>query len=95
MVRKRIGNTLKFVFYPTLNGQPVQDGLSVYITDPKGMSKEMPINIEGDKAWFVFQGIDQKYTGVYTINLYYNKGLADQAVVDWDAVELVPRTKNE
>lgn len=95
MVRKRIGNTLKFVFHPTLNGEPIRDNLSLVITDPNGLGRDYPLSFEGDSVYVIFQGKDQRRPGVYNVALYYNKGLEGQAVVDWDAVELVPRSRME
>lgn len=94
--KKRIGNTLDFRFILKTNGviSSLQGrNLSVLIKSPVNVRRPLAFSIEGDAEIVArFEGKDQTNAGIYTIEVYENKDNTSQAVLDFDAVELVPRT---
>lgn len=96
MNRIRIGNSVIIRFELTTNGLPLPlEGrdIKVILRDRRGTDMELPFVTEGVNVVLTrFEGYDQKLTGKYIIEVWENKGKPSQAVLDFDALELVPRS---
>lgn len=101
MLKKRIGNTIFFHWQVTTNGEDIPfDGrdLHLRIIDPIGNSSQMNFTFAAgtNVADFTYQGKEQRKTGLYTIEMWENRGSNNQVVVDrTEAFELVRHSKEE
>lgn len=98
IVKKRIGNTLVFRFELTTNGAAVPvDGrdIQVVLRDQRGCEVMLPYSVtDGNMISARWEGKCQRELGTYQIEVWENRGCSDQAVLDFEAVRLVARTKD-
>lgn len=95
----RIGKTIEFRFEVTTNGEKrTLEGrdIKLVLKYPSGVSKNVQFDItDGNHISYIFEGCEQHLVGVYWIEVYENKGKANQSVIDFDCVQLVSRTNQE
>lgn len=95
----RIGNTVMMRFRLTTNGESLPlDGrdIKVLLRDPRGVASALPYTIEDTCVVCArFEGAEQKTVGKHIIEVWENRGKASQAVIDFDAIELVARSFQE
>lgn len=96
MKKVRIGNTIVFRFELTTNGTAVPlDGrdILVVLRDQRGCEMMLPYKVvDGNKVEARWEGKCQKELGTYTIEVWENRCKTEQAVLDFEAVRLVPRS---
>lgn len=92
-MKVRFGKTLLVQVTVETNGQAVSlDGrdISVMLVGPRGVRDMMDVEISGNVITFVVEGATQKFAGLYRVEVFENKGVVSQSVMDCDAFELVP-----
>lgn len=96
--KKRLGTTLSCHVSVITNGQELSlDGrdITVLLVNPLGVCMLVDATFSGNIASFVYEGNQQRYTGVYRVEVYENFEKVSQSVFDKDAFELVPRSYME
>lgn len=97
----RIGNTIEVGIEVLTDGEAVSlagRDIKVLLVDPRGASihPEWAIDPEHENVVrFVYEGADQKLTGVYDVVIYENKGVASQTLFDKEVFQLVKSTSME
>jgi hypothetical protein len=100
-IKKRIGKTITFHWRVKTGGVDVPfDGrkMQIRLVDPIGNSSQINFTfVTGTNiADFTYQGKEQRKTGLYTIEMWENRGEDNQTVVDRkDAFELVRHSEDE
>lgn len=96
--RVPIGNTIAGRWRIRTNGAalPLEGrDLTLNLIDKWGQSKELDFSVVNDNIInFVIQGKGQNLCGTYIVELYENYGQDNQARLDKDGFEIVPRTKD-
>lgn len=99
MKRIRIGKDITFTWEVYTNGQPVPlegRNLRLELVSPLGNKEVIPFDTNGISMSFIYEGKNQKSTGVYSLVLWENYGESGQTVVDrTSAFELVAHTSQE
>lgn len=98
MKRVRIWNTLDFVFTLKRNEievDPAGMAISVVLVDPAGSEMPMEHRVDGRRVIVTWKGTEQRVLGEYLLKVYIDRYSERQRVIDFDAVELVERTKYE